>query len=191
MNFIDFITNFEQFLPILIQEYGAWVYAILFLIIFSETAFVFMFFLPGDSLLLTVGALCSVVELMHLGYMITLLTVAATLGYIVNYSIGRHFGNRIFEAKSRFIKKEYLNKTNRYFLQHGGKTILLARFIPFARSFAPPRCWLKQYELWKIFDLQCGRSYFMDLYPLNGWLPIWPCTHSSYRFCRELIYLVK
>lgn len=107
MNFIDFITNFEQFLPILIQEYGAWVYAILFLIIFSETAFVFMFFLPGDSLLLTVGALCSVVELMHLGYMITLLTVAATLGYIVNYSIGRHFGNRIFEAKSRFIKKEY------------------------------------------------------------------------------------
>ncbi|HCT1793576.1 TPA: VTT domain-containing protein [Acinetobacter baumannii] len=137
MNFIDFITNFEQFLPILIQEYGAWVYAILFLIIFSETAFVFMFFLPGDSLLLTVGALCSVVELMHLGYMITLLTVAATLGYIVNYSIGRHFGNRIFEAKSRFIKKEYLNKTNRYFLQHGGKTILLARFIPFARSFAP------------------------------------------------------
>ena len=111
MNFIDFITNFEHFLPILIQEYGAWVYAILFLIIFSETAFVFMFFLPGDSLLLTVGALCSVIEMMHLGYMITLLTVAATLGYIVNYSIGRHFGNRIFEAKSRFI--------------------------PFARSFAP------------------------------------------------------
>ncbi|MFW1965280.1 hypothetical protein ACG91C_20470, partial [Acinetobacter baumannii] len=91
--------------------------------IFSETAFVFMFFLPGDSVLLTVGALCSVVELMHLGYMITLLTDAATLGYIVNYSIGRHFGNLIFEAKSRFIKKEYFNKSKRYLLEHGGYSI--------------------------------------------------------------------
>lgn len=72
---------------------------------FSETAFVFMFFLPGDSLLLTVGALCSVVELMHLGYMITLLTVAATLGYIVNYSIGRHFGNRILKQNHVLLKR--------------------------------------------------------------------------------------
>lgn len=73
MNSLDFLFNFEHFLPILVQEYGLWIYAILFLIIFSETAFVFMFFLPGDSLLLAVGALCSVVEIMHLGYMITLL----------------------------------------------------------------------------------------------------------------------
>ena len=96
-----------------------------------------MFFLPGDSLLLTVGALCSVVEIMHLGYMISLLFFAAALGYMVNYHIGRHFGDRIFNMKSRFIKQEYLQKTNVFFLKHGGKTILLARFIPFARSFAP------------------------------------------------------
>lgn len=137
MNSFDFIFNFEHFLPILIQEYGLWVYAILFLIIFSETAFVFMFFLPGDSLLLTVGALCSAVEIMHLGYMIGLLFIAATLGYMVNYHIGQHFGDRILNVKSRFIKQEYLHKTNEYFQRHGGKTILLARFIPFARSFAP------------------------------------------------------
>jgi len=137
MNSLDFIFNFEHFLPILIQEYGVWIYAILFLIIFAETAFVFMFFLPGDSLLLTVGALCSVIEMMHPGYMISLLFVAATLGYMVNYHIGRHFGDRIFKMDSRFIKQEYLRKTNTFFLTHGGKTILLARFIPFARSFAP------------------------------------------------------
>lgn len=137
MNFLDFLFNFEQILPVLIQEYGLWIYAILFLIIFAETAFVFMFFLPGDSLLLTVGALCSVIEIMHLGYIISLLFIAATLGYMVNYHIGRHFGDRIFNMKSRFIKQEYLYKTNEYFLRHGGKTILLARFIPFARSFAP------------------------------------------------------
>ncbi|ENW94293.1 VTT domain-containing protein [Acinetobacter dispersus] len=137
MNSLDFIFNFEHILPVLVQEYGLWIYFILFLIIFSETAFVFMFFLPGDSLLLTVGALCSVVEIMHLGYMISLLFFAAALGYMVNYHIGRHFGDRIFNVKSRFIKQEYLQKTNVFFLKHGGKTILLARFIPFARSFAP------------------------------------------------------
>lgn len=137
MNFFDYIFNFEQFLPILIQEYGIWIYAILFLIIFSETAFVFMFFLPGDSLLLAVGALCSVIEIMHLGYMISLLFIAATLGYMVNYHIGLYFGERIFKLRSRFIKQEYLLKTNEYFSRHGGKTIILARFIPFARSFAP------------------------------------------------------
>ncbi len=137
MSFFDYIFGFEHVLPVLLQEYGVWIYALLFLIIFSETAFVFMFFLPGDSLLLTVGALCSVVEIMHLGYMISLLFIAATLGYIVNYHTGRYFGGRIFNLKSRFIKQEYLYKTNEYFLRHGGKTILLARFIPFARSFAP------------------------------------------------------
>ena len=137
MSSFEFIFNFEHFLPILIQEYGLWIYAILFLIIFLETAFVFMFFLPGDSLLLTVGALCSMIEIMHLGYMISLLFIAAALGYMVNYHIGRHFGDRIFNMESRFIKQEYLKKTNTFFLKHGGKTILLARFIPFARSFAP------------------------------------------------------
>ena len=137
MNSLDFLFNFEHFLPILVQEYGLWIYAILVLIIFLETAFVCMFFLPGDSLLLTVGALCSMIEIMHLGYMISLLFVAATLGYMVNYHIGRHFGDRIFNMESRFIKQEYLQKTNVFFLKHGGKTILLARFIPFARSFAP------------------------------------------------------
>lgn len=137
MSFFDFILSFENYLPVLVQEYGVWIYAILFLIIFAETAFIFMFFLPGDSLLLTIGALCATTPVLNLNYMILLLFVAAALGYIVNYHIGKVSGNRIIHSNSRFVKKEYLHKTEAYFAKHGGKTILLARFIPFARSFAP------------------------------------------------------
>ncbi|MAK31390.1 VTT domain-containing protein [Acinetobacter sp.] len=137
MEFFNFLVGFEHYLPILIQEYGLWIYAILFLIIFAETAFIFMFFLPGDSLLLAVGALCSTTAIMNLGFIIFLLFIAATLGYIVNYHIGRRMGVRIFEVKSRFIKHEYLLKTHDYFRRHGAITILIARFVPFARSFAP------------------------------------------------------
>lgn len=137
MSFFDFILSFENYLPVLVQEYGVWIYAILFLIIFAETAFIFMFFLPGDSLLLTIGALCATTSVLNLNYMILLLFVAASLGYIVNYHIGKVSGNRIIHSNSRFVKKEYLHKTEAYFAKHGGKTILLARFIPFARSFAP------------------------------------------------------
>lgn len=94
MEFFDFLIGFENYLPILIQEYGLWIYAILFLIIFAETAFIFMFFLPGDSLLLAVGALCATTAIMNLGFIIFLLFLAATLGYIVNYHIGRRMGVR-------------------------------------------------------------------------------------------------
>ena len=137
MEFFDFLLSFEHYLPILIQQYGLWIYALLFLIIFCETAFVFMFFLPGESLLLAIGALCSTIPMMNLGFIIILLSIAATLGYMVNYHIGRRMGVRIFEIKSRLIKHEHLLKTHDYFKRHGALTILVARFIPFVRSFAP------------------------------------------------------
>lgn len=137
MEFFDFLLSFEHYLPILIDQYGLWIYAILFLIIFAETAFIFMFFLPGDSLLLAVGAICATTTVMNLGFMIVLLSIAATLGYMVNYHIGRRLGVRIFEIKSRLIKHEHLLKTHDYFRRHGALTILMARFIPFVRSFAP------------------------------------------------------
>lgn len=137
MSFFDLLIRFENYLPVLVQEYGVWIYAILFLIIFAETAFVFMFFLPGDSLLLAIGAICATSDFLHLDYMMILLFFAAMLGYMVNYSTGKLLGGRINESNSRWIKKEYLAKTEEYFVKHGGKTILMARFIPFARSFAP------------------------------------------------------
>ena len=134
---IDFFLHLEQLLPVLLAEYGLWIYAILFLIIFAETGFVFMFFLPGDSLLIAIGALCSSSELIHLHTMGILMMIAAVLGYIVNYYTGQKLGFKFAHQHSRWLKPEYMMKTNQYFLKHGGKTILVARFIPFVRSFAP------------------------------------------------------
>ncbi len=134
---IDFLLHIEQLLPILFQQYGLWIYAILFLIIFAETGSVFMFFLPGDSLLIAIGALCASTEILHLHYMGSLLFIASVLGYTVNYYTGRILGLKFFHGHSRFLKAEYIEKTNHYFMKHGGKTIIVARFIPFVRSFAP------------------------------------------------------
>ncbi len=134
---IDFLMNIEQWLPMLLDQYGVWIYAILFLVIFAETGSVFMFFLPGDSLLLAIGALCSTTDAVHLHYMFSLLFVASVLGYTVNYYTGSVLGLKFFNQHSRYFKPAYLVKTNHYFMKHGGKTILMARFVPFVRSFAP------------------------------------------------------
>lgn len=134
---IDFLMNIEQWLPMLLDQYGVWIYAILFLVIFAETGSVFMFFLPGDSLLLAIGALCSTTDAVHLHYMFSLLFAASVLGYTVNYYTGSLLGLKFFNQHARYFKPAYMVKTNAYFVKHGGKTILMARFVPFVRSFAP------------------------------------------------------
>lgn len=134
---IDFLLNAEQFLTVFIENYGTWIYLLIFLIIFAETAFVFMFFLPGDSLLITVGALCATVEILNLQDMMMYLSLAATLGYFCNYYTGRFFGERIYNYKSKFLKPEHLDRTHKFFEKYGAITILIARFIPFVRSVAP------------------------------------------------------
>jgi len=106
-------------------------------VIFAETGSPFFFFLPGDSLLIAVGALCSSSDLITLHSMGLLLLIASILGYTVNYYSGRVLGLKYFNEHSRFFKPEYMVKTNHYFMKHGGKTILIARFIPFVRSFGP------------------------------------------------------
>jgi membrane-associated protein len=134
---IDFLLHLEQLLPTLLETYGLWIYAILFLIILGETGSVFLFFLPGDSLLIAIGALCSTTELVHLHYMGILLFIAGILGYIINYHTGRVLGLKFFRRHPKWFKPEYIEKTTAYFEKHGGKTILIARFIPFMRSIAP------------------------------------------------------
>lgn len=134
---IDFLLHLEQLLPSLLESYGLWIYAILFFIILGETGSVFLFFLPGDSLLIAIGALCSTTSLIHLHYMGVLLFIAGVLGYTINYHTGRALGLKFFSKHSRWFKPEYINKTTAYFEKHGGKTILMARFIPFMRSIAP------------------------------------------------------
>jgi membrane-associated protein len=134
---IDFILNVDQHLQAFVQAYGPWVYALLFLIIFTETGVVVMPFLPGDSLLFVVGTLCGA-GLMSLPLAMVLLTIAAILGDQVNYSIGRYFGPKVFQwENSRLFNKHAFNQAHAFYERYGGITIILARFMPFIRTFAP------------------------------------------------------
>ncbi len=134
---IDFIVHVDVHLKDFVLAYGVWVYALLFLIIFTETGVVVMPFLPGDSLLFIVGALCGA-GLMNLPLSMLLLTTAAILGDQVNYSVGRYFGPRVWQwEQSRFFNKAAFEQAHAFCEKHGGIAIVLARFMPFIRTFAP------------------------------------------------------
>ncbi|TCH63374.1 DedA family protein [Acinetobacter sp. ANC 4862] len=137
MELLDFILHVDEHLLEFITNYGVWIYAILFLIIFVETGLVVMPFLPGDSLLFAAGALAASTGAMDPFILMILLFTAAVLGDTLNYHIGKFIGPRVFETESRFINKQHLNYTQKFFEKHGGKTIIFARFVPFARTFAP------------------------------------------------------
>lgn len=134
---VDFILHVDRYLEAFVTNYGAWVYALLFLIIFVETGVVVMPFLPGDSLLFVVGALCGV-GLMSYPLALLLLWTAAVLGDQCNYSIGRYFGPRVFQwENSRFFNRDAFDRAHAFYEQYGGITIILARFFPFLRTFVP------------------------------------------------------
>jgi membrane-associated protein len=134
---VDFVLHVDVHLTTFVQTYGAWVYALLFLIIFVETGVVVMPFLPGDSLLFVVGAMCGA-GLMNLPFVMALLVVAAVLGNQSNYAIGRYFGPRVFQwESSRFFNKKAFDQAHAFYEQYGGVTIVAARFMPFLRTFAP------------------------------------------------------
>ncbi|MBU2573964.1 MAG: DedA family protein [Elusimicrobia bacterium] len=137
LKFADLFLHLDKYLGLVIQNYGNWTYLILFLIIFCETGLVVTPLLPGDSLLFAIGTFCA------LGYLdiwktLALLSVAAVLGDTVNYAIGHYIGPKVFHYKdSRIFKKEYLQKTHEFYEKYGGKTIIIARFVPIVRTFAP------------------------------------------------------
>lgn len=134
---IDFILHVDKHLEVFVQSYGLWVYALLFLIIFVETGLVVMPFLPGDSLLFVVGALCGA-GLMSFPLAVGVLVVAAILGDQCNYTIGRYLGPKVFQwENSRFFNKAAFNRAHDFYERYGGITIILARFMPFLRTFAP------------------------------------------------------
>ncbi len=134
---IDFILHVDKHLELFVQNYGAWVYALLFLIVFVETGLVVMPFLPGDSLLFVVGAMCGV-GLMDYSLSVGLLFAAAVLGNQSNYTIGRYFGPKVFQWEdSRFFNKRAFNQAHAFYEKYGGITIVAARFMPFLRTFAP------------------------------------------------------
>lgn len=136
-SFIDIILHLDKHLTLLVQQYGTWVYAILFVIIFSETGFVVTPFLPGDSLLFVAGAVAALGG-MDIGILFAVLTSAAILGNMLNYQIGRYFGPKVFQwENSRFFNKAALQKTHVFYETHGGKTLIISRFLPLFRTFAP------------------------------------------------------
>lgn len=135
---IDFILHIDRHLIEIVQDYQTWTYLILFLIIFAETGFVVTPFLPGDSLLFAAGAIIAKPESgLNIFLMCLLLIVAAVLGDLVNYHIGNYIGPKAFSGKYKWLKSEYLQKTQQFYTKHGGKTIIYARFIPIIRTFAP------------------------------------------------------
>ena len=137
LQLVDFILHVDRYLEAFVGQYGAWVYALLFLIIFIETGLVVMPFLPGDSLLFIVGALCGA-DLMSLPLVMGLLLVAAILGDQTNYSIGRYFGPKVFQwENARFFNRQAFLQANAFYEKYGGITIILARFMPFIRTFVP------------------------------------------------------
>ncbi len=132
--FVDIFIHLDVYLSDIISQYGAWTYAILFAIIFIETGLVVMPFLPGDSLLFAAGTFAALGAL-NIYLLVGLLMVAAILGDTANYWIGHSLGEKAYDSK--WVKKEYLDKTHEFFEKHGGKTIFLARFVPIIRTFAP------------------------------------------------------
>jgi len=133
---IDLFLHLDKHLSEIINQYGTLTYAILFLVIFAETGFVFTPFLPGDSLLFAAGTFAASGSF-NVHILFVILASAAFIGDNVNYWVGRKLGSKLFERNNRFLKKEYLDKTHKFYEKHGGKTIILARFFPIIRTFSP------------------------------------------------------
>ena len=136
MQFFDMIVHVDQTLGMLLKQYGVYVYAVLFAIVFCETGLVVLFFFPGDTLLFIAGAFCATGE-MNYPLLMALLITAAVTGNTLNYWIGEAIGHRVFTHDYRWINKDALRRTHNFFEKHGGKTIILARFVPVVRTFAP------------------------------------------------------
>jgi len=135
-NFIDFILHLDKYLSVVIQNYGTTTYAILFLIVFLETGLVVTPFLPGDSLLFAAGTFAGIGAL-NVFVLFAVLAAAAILGDTINYSIGKFLGAKAFQKYPKIFKKEYLDRTHNFYEKYGAKTIVLARFVPIVRTFAP------------------------------------------------------
>ncbi|BBJ24687.1 DedA family protein [Candidatus Nitrotoga sp. AM1P] len=169
-SFIDIVLHLDVHLLAIMQAYGMWIYAILFMIIFCETGLVVMPFLPGDSLLFVVGALCGVGAL-EIQLVLPLLIAASFSGDSTNYWIGRLIGMRLVKrANSRFLKHEHLEKTHMFYKKHGGKAILFARFLPIVRTFAPfvAGIGLMRYRIFMLFSA-LGSIAWISLFTIGGY----------------------
>ena len=168
-NFIDFILHLDKYLSLIISQFGAWTYVILFLIVFAETGLVITPFLPGDSLLFAAGAFAAVGSLDVLTLFIVLLA-AAILGDTINYSAGKFLGSRAFKKYPRIFKEEYLVKTQNFYDKYGAKTVVLSRFVPIVRTFAPFIAGVGRMNYFKfLFYNVFGAILWVALFVLGGY----------------------
>lgn len=138
MDLITFVLHFDRYLLILLHQYDSWIYAIAFVVMLCQTGLAFIPFLPGDSLILALFSIAASVSTLNPWYLFVLLTIAAVLGDFINYGIGKYLGKVLFAySHSKIFKQSYLHLAQYFYQRHGGKTIVLARFIPIIRSFAP------------------------------------------------------
>lgn len=170
VNLVDIFINLDQHLVAIIANYGIWIYLILFLVIFCETGLVVTPFLPGDSLLFIVGALAASGEINMLA-MAASLMIAAVLGNMVNYQIGHYIGPRVFSGtKIRFLNQEHLMRTHDFYEKHGGKTIVIARFLPIIRTFAPFVAGIGRMNYLRFFAFNMvGSVAWVSLFLWAGW----------------------
>lgn len=179
--FFDIILHLDKHLAALLAQYGNWIYAILFLIVFCETGLVVAPFLPGDSLLFVSGALAAAGG-MDIGILCAVLFVAAVVGDNVNYWIGRYFGLRILaHEKTPFFNREAFENTKKFFAEHGGKTIIIARFLPFARTFAPFVAGVAHmhYPRYVVLDVMGGMLWIGSLCMAGYWFGNLPLIKNN------------
>jgi len=182
-HFIDIVLHLDRHLGDWVNLYGVWIYAILFIIIFAETGFVVTPFLPGDSLLFVAGALAALGDGgMHIGWLLASLSIAAILGNMLNYQIGRYIGPKVFQwENSRFFNKKALLKTQAFYERHGGKTLVISRFLPIFRTFAPfvAGVGAMNYSRFFLFNLGGGLGWCFSLTLAGYWFGNLPWVRKN------------
>ncbi|MBC7364267.1 MAG: VTT domain-containing protein [Candidatus Aminicenantes bacterium] len=170
LKLFEIAIHLDRYIGDVIKQFGLWTYLLLFFVIFAETGFVVTPFFPGDSLLFAVGAVASLGQL-HITSLYFLLSAAAFLGNITNYWIGYRLGPGIFKKENaRFLNKNYLEKTHRFYEKHGGKTIIIARFLPFIRTFAPFVAGIGRMTYWKFMLFSAVSSFlWVALFLFGGY----------------------
>lgn len=181
--FIDIVLHLDKHLALLVQQYGLWIYAILFVIVFAETGFVVTPFLPGDSLLFVAGALAALGEGgMDVVTLMAVLLTAAVLGNTLNYHIGRYLGPKVFQwENSRFFNRDALVKTHAFYEKHGGKTLVISRFLPLFRTFAPFVAGIgaMSYAKFQFFNFAGAAAWIVSLCLAGYWLGNLPWVKAN------------